>query len=102
MNALKQFRSIALAEGVSFVLLLFLAMPLKYMFGMPGFVRVIGSLHGFLFLAFIATSFRAALECKWPLTRWLMAFASSLVPFGTFLFDRSLKRELEGMTSRGT
>jgi len=99
MNALRQFRSIAIAEGISFIALVFIAMPLKYQFGLPIFVRVIGSLHGFLFVLFIVASLRAALERKWSLVRWLLAFVSSLVPFGTFVFDRSLKRELSTAAS---
>jgi len=97
MNALHQFRLIALAEGSSFLALLFVAMPLKYAMGLPIFVRVIGSLHGLLFVLFIVASLRAAAARKWSLLRWLVAFASSIIPFGTFVFDRSLKRELEGL-----
>jgi integral membrane protein len=95
MKELKEFRWVAFTEGLSFVLLLFVAMPLKYWAGIPLAVRVVGMVHGLLFLAFLWTLFRVALERSWPSKRWLTAFVSSLVPFGTFVFDRSLKRELE-------
>lgn len=94
MNELKQFRWVALLEGLSFVLLLFVAMPLKYWAGLPLAVRIVGSVHGLLFVAFLAALFRAALERDWPVRRWGLALLSSLVPFGTFVFDRSLRREL--------
>jgi integral membrane protein len=96
MTELKQFRWVAFSEGLSFVVLLFVAMPLKYWAGLPLAVRVVGSLHGLLFVAFLWALFRVAVERGWPMKRWLVAFLSSLIPFGTFVFDRSLKRELDG------
>jgi integral membrane protein len=93
---LQQLRVVAFLEGLSFVLLLFVAMPLKYYAGMPLAVRIVGSVHGLLFVVFCAALARAAIACEWPLRRSLLAFVSSLVPFGTFVFDRSLKREIAG------
>jgi integral membrane protein len=87
---------IAFLEGLSFVLLLFLAMPLKYWAGMPMAVRIVGMAHGLLFVAFIASLFDVALKRGWSPARWGLAFVASLVPFGTFAFDRSLKREMAG------
>ena len=94
MSELKQFRVVAFLEGLSFVLLLFVAMPLKYWAGLPLAVRVVGAVHGLLFLAFLGALFRVSVERGWAPRRWLLAFGSSLIPFGTFAFDRSLKREL--------
>ena len=94
MQALRQLRLVALLEGTSFLVLLFIAMPLKYLAGLPLAVRVVGSAHGVLFLIFMATLCRAGIERSWPFRRWLMAFVSSIVPFGTFMFDRSLRREI--------
>lgn len=96
MAELRQFRWVAFFEGLSFVLLLFIAMPLKYWAGLPLAVRVVGMIHGLLFVAFLGALFRAALERDWPARRWGLALFSSLVPFGTFVFDRSIKRELGG------
>lgn len=95
MTELKEFRWVAFFEGLSFVVLLFVAMPLKYWAGLPLAVRVVGSLHGLLFVAFLFALFRVTVERAWPLRRWLSALVSSIVPFGTFVFDRSLKREIE-------
>lgn len=95
MKALRQFRVVAFLEGLSFLILLLIAMPLKYVFDLPIAVRVVGSVHGLLFLLFIPALFRAAMTCDWPLRRSLLAFVASLVPGGTFVLDRALKRELE-------
>jgi integral membrane protein len=94
MTKLEQLRLVALIEGVSFLVLLFIAMPLKYMAGIPLAVRVVGMLHGLLFVLFIAALIGAASEREWPLKRSALAFLSSLLPFGTFLFDKSLKAEV--------
>lgn len=99
MNELRQFRVVALLEGLSFVVLLFVAMPLKYLADLPLAVRIVGSLHGLLFLVFLIALFRAASERRWPLSRSAVAFASSLVPFATLLFDRSLRREIAGTSA---
>jgi integral membrane protein len=95
MNPLRQLRFVALLEGLSFVLLLFVAMPLKYLAELPIAVRIVGSVHGLLFLVFVGALYRVVLEYEWPARRWLAAFVSSIVPFGTLVFDRSLKREIE-------
>ena len=94
MTPLRQLRLVALLEGTSFLVLLFIAMPLKYLAGLPFAVRIAGSVHGGLFLIFMAVLYRAGRARGWPLRRWLMAFVSSIVPFGTFVFDRSLRREI--------
>ena len=95
MNPLRQLRLVALLEGLSFVLLLFVAMPLKYLAELPVAVRIVGSVHGLLFLVFVGALYRVVLEYGWPARRWLAAFVSSVVPFGTLVFDRTLKREIE-------
>lgn len=94
MSSLRQFRLIAFLEGVSFVVLLFAAMPLKYLAGQPMAVRIVGALHGILFVLFLLALIRVSIARAWPLRRSLLAFASSIVPFGTFVFDRSLAREI--------
>lgn len=94
MTALRQLRLVALLEGTSFVVLLFIAMPLKYLAGLPLAVRIVGTVHGVLFLVFFVVLYRAGRERGWPPRRWLIAFVSSIVPFGTFVFDPSLRREI--------
>jgi integral membrane protein len=97
MTVLRQFRLVAFLEGSSFVILLFVAMPLKYLAGFPLAVRVVGSIHGALFLVFLVALYRAARGAAWPRRRSLAAFVSSILPFGTFVFDASLRREIESM-----
>jgi integral membrane protein len=94
MTALHQFRIAALLEGWSYLVLLFIAMPLKYAAGMPLAVRIVGSVHGFLFITFIIALYRVVVVRNWPLRRAIRGFLYSLTPFGAFVFDRSLVREL--------
>jgi integral membrane protein len=70
-------------------------MPLKHLAGLAIAVRVAGSVHGILFLLFLSARFRAATERSFPARRSLQAFGASLVPGGTFVLDRVLKREME-------
>ena len=101
MPSLRQLRLAALLEGSSFLILLFIAMPLKYLAGLPLAVRIAGSVHGLLFVIFMAALFRAGSAHDWPLRRWVVAFVASIVPFGTFVFDRSLRREMGGVEPPG-
>jgi integral membrane protein len=94
MTALHHFRIAALLEGWSYLILLFIAMPLKYAAGMPLAVRIVGSVHGFLFITFVIALYRVVVARNWPLRRALRGFLYSLVPFGAFVFDRSLVREI--------
>jgi integral membrane protein len=94
MTSLRHLRIVALLEGLSFLVLLFVAMPLKYYAGMPLAVRVVGMTHGLLFVLFVGALLRAAVEHAWPFRRSLLAFGAALVPFGTLVFDRSLRSEI--------
>ena len=87
-----------MTEGVSFLLLLGIAMPLKYMWGKPGAVKVVGWIHGILFMVFCVALLRATLAEKWPLRRAAGVFLAALLPFGPFVIDRWL-RELEHRSS---
>jgi integral membrane protein len=96
---IKLLRFVGITEGISFLILLLVAMPLKYFFGWPFAVKVVGWAHGILFVAYIAAVLLAIRAMKW---RWIsvgVALAASLIPIGTFVLDRSWKRredELEG------
>jgi integral membrane protein len=96
---LRQFRVVAFLEGISYLLLVGVAMPLKYFADLPQAVRVMGSVHGFLFVAFVVTLARAAWARRWSITRPAWMFASSLVPFGMLVLDRALRRELQATTT---
>jgi integral membrane protein len=86
-------RVVAAIEGLSYVLLLFVAMPLKYAWAMPQPVRVLGMLHGVLFIAYLAAVVRAARARKWDGLSIAHALAASVVPFGTVTLDASLREE---------
>lgn len=92
-RALGRFRLIALLEGVSYLLLLFVAMPLKYIAGVPEAVRMVGLAHGLLFMAFMAALLHVAMMAGWPARRVVYALVASVVPFGTFALDRRLREE---------
>lgn len=90
-SAVGRLRIVALCEGWSYVLLLGVAMPLKYGLDMPQAVRVVGMLHGLLFILFAAALFHAQLERRWGLGFSVLVFLSSLVPLGAFWMDRKLR-----------
>lgn len=87
------FRKIALAEGVSFLVLLLIAMPLKYMAGWKLGVTIVGGIHGVLFIAFLVLAWEVKREFRkdW---NWLgKALVASIIPFGTFVMDKQWKKE---------
>jgi integral membrane protein len=83
-------RSVALTEGVSFLLLLGIAMPLKYLADMPGPVKVVGWAHGVLFILLVALLAHAVAKRGWSVSRAGMVFVSALLPFGPFVVDRRM------------
>jgi integral membrane protein len=91
-DPLARLRLIGTMEGVSFLVLLGIAMPLKYLAGKPEMVRIVGSAHGLLFVLFAAAVIDTAVRMRWPLTRVMGAFVASVLPFGPFVFDAHLRR----------
>ncbi len=92
-SSLGRFRIIALLEGLSFLLLLFVAMPLKYMMGMPLYVKYVGWAHGGLFILFILLLVQVSIEHTWSFKKIAWSFLASLLPFGTFVLDAKLLRK---------
>jgi integral membrane protein len=90
-----RLRVVGVVEGISFLLLLGVAMPLKYMAGMPQMVSVVGMAHGILWMAYVAAVIDVRLRRDWPLSRMAVAVLASILPFGPFVLDPSLKREQE-------
>lgn len=88
-----RLRMVGMAEGVSYIALLGIAMPLKYMADMPIAVRIVGSVHGALFVLFGVALLQAWTDRSWKLSLAAMVFVSSLLPFGTFLIDRRLREQ---------
>jgi len=97
---LQSFRLIALLEGVSYVLLLGVAMPLKYWADLPIAVRIVGSLHGALFVAYAVSVALLFFRGHWTFRRSAVAMIVSLVPLATFVWDRSIREELASAGAR--
>lgn len=85
-------RRASFVEGISALLLFFVAMPLKYGFGMPEAVRVVGMAHGLLFVAFGLLLLYHAMEARWSILRVALALVVVSLPFGAFWFERDLRK----------
>ena len=83
----QRLRIVALVEGVSFLLLLFVSMPLKYYFDMPEINRYVGFTHGYLFILYLIVAIETCLHGGFTILNFLRIFVASLIPFGTFLND---------------
>jgi integral membrane protein len=92
-SELERLRGFGIAEGVSFLLLLFVAVPLKRIGGEPAFVRVMGPVHGALVVLYVTSVFLAARSLGWRWPRVLGALGAGVLPFGTFVFEARLRRE---------
>ncbi len=90
--AIRRFRLTAWAEAVSYLLLLGVAMPLKYLWGWPLGVRIVGMIHGLLFVLFCLTLAQAMVAGRWSLRRGVAMFLASLVPLLPFWLDAKLRR----------
>lgn len=84
---------IGIAEGVSFLVLLLIAMPMKYLLHIPEAVKFMGWIHGALFVTFIYFAFEVMGTFKKNFSWFLKALAAAFIPCGTFIFDRQLKKE---------
>jgi integral membrane protein len=89
-SAAGRMRIIAHAEGTSYLLLLGIAVPLKYIWHMPEFVKIMGMIHGVLFIAYCILLVERALRCKWTFLEFCFAGLASLIPFGTWWADNKL------------
>lgn len=92
---LHRFRIIGILEGISYLILLFIAMPLKYLADMPLPVKYTGWAHGVLFVLFGIALLQVWYVRRWSFLKVVGAFIASLLPFGTFVLDKRLKREEE-------
>jgi integral membrane protein len=91
MSELKKFRLINKIEGYSFLLLLFIAMPLKYLAGLPIATKIAGMLHGILFIAFIYQLVIATEETPFSKKEAFIFFIASIIPFGSFYTESICK-----------
>ncbi|MBC8151969.1 MAG: DUF3817 domain-containing protein [Bacteroidetes bacterium] len=96
-NSLKiRLRAIGLAEGISYLVLLFIGVPLKRFGGHSEVVEIVGPIHGLLFLLYVLIVVQAKVEYNWPLGKTLLALVASVIPGGTFYADHKIFRHLPG------
>ena len=88
------FRITAFLEGLSYILLLFIATPIKYFGDDPQYVKLLGMPHGLLFVAYIALAIVLRATYKWNTKTFAIILAASLIPFGTFYVDRKYLKPL--------
>lgn len=93
-NPISRLRIVGIYEGISYLLLLGIGMPLKYLAGMPEVVKYIGWAHGVLFILYIIALLQATLALRWSFGKMAAGVVASLLPFGPFVLDsRLLKAE---------
>jgi integral membrane protein len=84
---------IALLEGLSYIILLGIAMPLKYWADIPEAVSVTGAIHGLLFVLYVLAVANVTIAHRWSILKVLFAMAAAFIPFGNFLLERRLLRK---------
>lgn len=90
---ISRLRTIGILEGISFLVLLGIAMPVKYMLGIPELVKYVGWAHGVLFVLYIAAVVHVYITYNWSILKVMITMVASLIPFGPFIIDRKLKEE---------
>jgi integral membrane protein len=101
MIAMRFLRFVSFAEGISYLLLLLVAMPLKYVWGMPVAVKWVGLAHGILFIALGVAVLLAMALAALPFKTAFVVGIASLLPAGPFFADRLLRRHLESRAADG-
>tara|TARA_B100001057_G_scaffold286787_1_gene286898 strand:- start:218 stop:505 length:288 start_codon:yes stop_codon:yes gene_type:complete len=89
------YRLTAFFEGVSYILLLFIAVPIKYLLNEALYVKVLGMPHGILFILYILFSIIAKIKYNWNFRKFLVISIASLVPFGSFYIDKKYLKKLQ-------
>ncbi|MAP99256.1 MAG: hypothetical protein CMC51_00320 [Flavobacteriaceae bacterium] len=89
---LRLFRWTAFVEGSSYILLIFIAVPIKYIFSDPAYVKILGMPHGILFILYIILSILCKLKYSWDNKKFFIISIASLIPFGTFYVDKKYLR----------
>ena len=100
INLALTLRFFAFLEGVSLLLLVFLAMPLKYLYGHPSIVSYTGMIHGILFIGYSINLSLVYFTYKWEFWKMLMAFGLAFIPFGTLYADKYFFGKLKAQKKR--
>ena len=88
----KIFRIVSILEGVSYLLLLFIATPIKYILGNEMFVKMLGMPHGLLFIVYIILAIMLKYELGWENKKFFIILMASVIPFWTFYVDKKYLR----------
>ena len=94
MNLISIFRLVAFLEGLSYILLLLVAVPIKYSSGEAFFVKMLGMPHGILFVLYIAIALVLRIDNQWIKNNFFAVLLASVIPFGTFVVDFKFKQTL--------
>ena len=93
LNKVRQFRYVGITEAISFLILIGIAMPLKYFYNIPEAVKFFGWVHGVLFVAYLAQLMYLSNQLRWDIGRVSVYFLAALLPFAPFYVDQKLRRE---------
>lgn len=94
-SALRRYRVMAYVVGVMLLVLVFVAMPLKYFADRPGLVATVGPVHGFLYMVYLVVAFDLARRANWGLGRMALFLAAGTIPFMSFVAERRATRLIE-------
>jgi integral membrane protein len=94
---LQFLRILGAVEGISFLVILFVTMPLKYIWEMPEPNKIVGMAHGILFIAYCLLVVIVGYRFKWKLLTIFWALLASIIPFGTFVADKKIFKEEQNM-----
>lgn len=90
---LSVFKIVSLLEGISYILLLFVAVPIKYIQGNPEYVKLLGMPHGLLFVAYIILAIMLKYELEWKNKNFIIICLLSVLPLGTFFVNKFITKE---------
>ena len=94
-TALRNYRVAAWVTGIGLLVLVFIAMPLKYFFGEPRPVALVGMLHGFLYMAYIVCTLILAERCRWKPVFAVVILASGTIPVASFVAERKVTHKVQ-------
>jgi len=90
--ALTRFRVMAYIVGVLLLILVFVAVPLRYLADQPFLVSIVGPIHGFLYMVYLVTAFDLAVRARWPFVRTVLVLLAGTVPVMSFVAERKATR----------
>lgn len=101
-GALTRYRVMAYVTGVLLIVLVFVAMPMKYVGDDESLISVVGVLHGWLYLLYLIATLQLALQARWGLGRALLIALAGTVPFASFVAERRVVRDARGVMNEAT